>query len=67
MNSQELARFRRIEEIFDAALGYPAGAERDAFFRAQFLQHFFKLADFFMDLAAECFRPGRPLPDWGCW
>ena len=35
MTAQELDRFRRIEEIFDAALDHPPGPERDAFLRSQ--------------------------------
>jgi len=73
MTAQEIERFRRIEEIFDAALAHPAGPQRDAFFNDRertdsgLLDEVrTMLEDLEQVRSVQASRP-EPFPQFGAW
>ncbi len=73
MTGQELDRFRRIEAIFDAAVEYPPGAERDAFLKEECapIRRCWRSSPNCLKTMSECARPrlqpAESLPQFGAW
>ncbi len=73
MTGQELDRFRRIEAIFDAAVEYPPGADRDAFLQeecsadTEMLEQVRRLLDDHERIRAAAPEPAESLPQFGAW
>src|SRR3984957_8933825 len=73
MTGQELDRFRRMEAIFDAAVEYPPGAERDALLEdacapdPAMLEEIRELLEDHERVRAAAPAPAETLPQFGAW
>jgi len=73
MTGQEFDRFRRLEAIFDAAVEYPPGAERDALIEEAcapdpgMLEEVRRLLEDHERVRAAAPSPPESLPQFGAW
>jgi TolB-like protein/Tfp pilus assembly protein PilF len=73
MTGQELDRFRRMEAIFDAAVEYPPGADRDAFLKeecsadTEIMDEVRRLLEDHERVRAAAPEPAASLPQFGAW